>query len=41
MLNILNTSNEELTTLKHGPKVFYDALEKVKEGEMRFHVSDK
>ena len=40
MLNILNTSNEELTTLKHGPKVFYDALEKVKEGEMRFHVSD-
>ncbi len=40
MLNILEVSNEELTTLTHGPKVFYDALEKVREGEARFHVKD-
>lgn len=26
MLNILERSNEELITLSHGPKVFYDAL---------------
>ena len=40
MLKILEAGKDELTTLCHGPKVFYDALEKVKEGETRFHVSD-
>ena len=40
MLNILEASKEELTTLSHGPNVFYDALEKVREGEVRFHVTD-
>ena len=40
MLNILEAGKDELTTLSHGPKVFYDALEKVKEGETRFHVTD-
>ncbi|MCR4655007.1 MAG: hypothetical protein K5770_02060 [Lachnospiraceae bacterium] len=40
MLSILEASHEELTTLKHGPNVFHDALEKVREGEVRFHVKD-
>ena len=40
MLNILEVSKEKLTTLNHGPNVFYDALEKVRDGEERFHVTD-
>ncbi len=40
MLNILEVSKEKLTTLHHGPKVFHDALEKVRDGEERFHVTD-
>jgi hypothetical protein len=40
MLNILEVSNEKLTTLSHGPNVFHDALAKVMEGEVRFHVTD-
>ncbi len=40
MLNILEVSKEELTTLNHGSNVFHDALEKVREGERRFHVTD-
>ena len=40
MLNILGVSKEKLTTLHHGPNVFHDALEKVREGEERFHVTD-
>lgn len=40
MLNILEVSKEKLTTLNHGPNVFHDALEKVREGEERFHVTD-
>ena len=41
MLNIVEKSNEELITLKHGANVFHDALDKVKEGETRFHVTDE
>ncbi len=33
MLNILEWSSEDLTTLNHGPNVFKDALAKVREGE--------
>ena len=40
MLNIAERSNEELTTLTHGADVFHKALEKVREGEERFHVTD-
>ena len=40
MLSILEAGREELTTLNHGPDVFYDALAKVREGEKRFHVTD-
>ena len=40
MLNILEVSKEKLTTLNHGPNVFHDALEKVRDGEERFHVTD-
>ena len=40
MLNILEVNKEELTTLNHGSNVFHDALEKVREGETRFHVTD-
>ena len=40
MLSILEASREELTTLNHGPNVFHDALAKVLEGEVRFHVTD-
>ncbi len=40
MLNILEVSREKLTTLNHGPNVFHDALEKVRDGEERFHVTD-
>ena len=40
MLNILEPNTEELTTLNHNGNVFHDALEKVKEGEVRFHVTD-
>ncbi len=38
MLNILEASNEELTTLEHGPKVFHDALAKVRRGS---HACDR
>ncbi|SKB69957.1 hypothetical protein SAMN06296386_10446 [Lachnospiraceae bacterium] len=41
MLNICERIDEELTTLQHGDNVFHEALEKVKEGEVRFHVTDK
>ena len=40
MLNIQEVCREELTTLSHGPNVFHDALAKVREGEVRFHVTD-
>ncbi|MCR5022882.1 MAG: hypothetical protein K6A90_00930 [Lachnospiraceae bacterium] len=40
MLSIQEVSKEELTTLDHGPNVFHDALAKVREGEVRFHVTD-
>lgn len=40
MLNIMEVSKEKLTTLNHGPNVFHDALEKVRDGEERFHVTD-
>ncbi len=40
MLNILEANKEELTTINHGSNVFHDALEKVREGETRFHVTD-
>ncbi len=40
MLNIVEKNDEELITLNHGENVFHDALEKVKDGETRFHVTD-
>lgn len=41
MLNILEVGAQELTTLRHGKDVFHAALEKVREGETRFHVRDE
>lgn len=40
MLNISERRDGEFITLKHGAGVFKDALEKVKEGETHFHVTD-
>ncbi|MBR4776058.1 MAG: hypothetical protein IK007_00440 [Lachnospiraceae bacterium] len=40
MFNIVEKNTEELITLKHGKNVFHEALSKIKEGEMRFHVTD-
>ena len=40
MLNIAEKNDEELITLKHGVNVFHEALDKVREGETRFHVTD-
>ena len=40
MLNIVERNNEELVVLKHGRNVFHEALAKIKDGEMRFHVTD-
>ena len=40
MLNIVEKNNEELIVLNHGNNVFHEALEKVREGEIRFHVTD-
>ena len=41
MLNIVEKSDEQLITLKHGANVFHEALAKVREGEIRFHVTDE
>ncbi len=41
MLSIVERNEEELTTLKHGENVFHDALSRVPEGEIRFHVTDE
>ena len=40
MLNIIEVSNEELTTLNHSEDVFHKALARVRKGERRFHVTD-
>ena len=39
MLSIVERSGEECTVLTHGENVFHDALELVKKGETRFHVT--
>lgn len=41
MLSIVERNNEELVTLHHGKSVFHDALALVREGEVRFHVTDQ
>ncbi len=40
MLKILEKSDKELITLQHGPNIFHDALEQVKNGEEYLHVTD-
>ena len=40
MLNIIERTDEKLTTLKHGANVFHEALAMVREGETHFHVTD-
>ena len=39
MLNLAERSSDACTELTHGEKVFHDALELVKKGETRFHVT--
>ena len=39
MLSIVEKSGDECTVLRHGKEVFHDALELVKNGETRFHVT--
>ena len=41
MLNIVERSDEELMSVKHGRSAFHDALKLVMDGETRVHVTDE